>query len=129
MKSKGHDDTIRFRTVYDHYRRYSGDTLDDIYERYISDDDRIKNINGKTFYRAAIITEITIRDEKKLEVALPFKVKPESKNYIDAFGNIYELQGIEMMSFRGEFPKWHNNIQFVILSYPDGKISENFAPV
>lgn len=114
-------------TIYDPYRRSDDDTFNEIYQRYLEDNDRIIELNSLTYYKAAVIYKVTLH-EVGIIVALPWKIEPENDCIIvDEKGNQYEYRGCEMMSFRGEIPEWYFKMVFAILSFPEGDIGEYFA--
>lgn len=127
-KSKRQDNDFHTETIYDPYCKSSDDTFDEIYQRYLEDNNRIIERNGLIYYKAAQIYKLTICNENSLEVVLPWKINPEKNCIIvDENGNQYEYQGCKMMSFRGEIPEWHFKMVFAILSFPEGNIGEYFA--
>ncbi len=127
-KSKRQADDFHIETIYDPYCKSSDDTFDEIYQRYLEDNNRIIERNGLIYYKAAQIYKLTICNGNSLEVALPWKINPKKNCIIvDENGNQYEYRGCEMMSFRREIPEWHFKMVFAILSFPEGNIGEYFA--
>jgi len=126
-KSKRQADDFHIETIYDPYRKSADDTFDVIYQRYLEDVDRSFEIDGLTYYRAAVIHKVTLH-EVGIIVALPWKIKPEKDCiFIDENGNQYEYRGCEMMRFSREIPEWYFKMVFAILSFPNGDIGEYFA--
>lgn len=127
-KSKRQADDFRIETIYDPYRKSAHDTFDEIYQRYLDDDDKVFEMDGLTYYKAAEITKFTIHNEISLEVVLPWDIRPENNGIIvDENGNQYKYMGCEMMSFRERIPEWYFKMVFAILSFSDGDIGEYFA--
>lgn len=126
-KRKRQSDDFYIETIYDPYRRSDDDTFNEIYQRYLEDNDRIIELNSLTYYKAAVIYKVTLH-EVGIIVALPWKIEPENDCIIvDENGNQYEYRGCEMMRFSGEIPEWYFKMVFAILSYPKGDIGEYFA--
>ena len=126
-KRKRQSDDFHIETIYDPYRRSDDDTFNEIYQRYLEDNDRIIELNGLTYYKAAVIHKVTLH-EVGIIVALPWKIEPENDCIIvDENGNQYEYRGCEMMRFSGEIPEWYFKMVFAILSFPEGNIGEYFA--
>ena len=126
-KRKRQADDFHIETIYDPYSKSPDDTFNEKYQRYIEDNDRIVELDGLTFYKAAVIHKVVLH-EVGLIVALPWEINPEKDCIIvDENGNQYEYRGCEMMSFRGEIPEWHFKMVFAILSFPEGNIGEFFA--
>ena len=126
-KRKRQSDDFHIETIYDPYRRSDDDTFNEIYQRYLEDNDRIIELDGLTYYKAAVIHKVVLH-ETGLIVALPWKINPEGNCIIvDENGNQYEYKGCEMMSFRSGIPEWHFKMVFAILSFPEGNIGEYFA--
>lgn len=126
-KRKRQSDDFHIETIYDPYRRSDDDTFNEIYQRHLEDNDRIIELNGLTYYKAAVIYKVTLH-EVGIIVALPWKIEPENDCIIvDENGNQYEYRGCEMMRFSGEIPEWYFKMVFAILSFPEGDIGEYFA--
>lgn len=126
-KRKRQSDDFHIETIYDPYRRSDDDTFNEIYQRYLEDNDRIIELNSLTYYKAAVIYKVTLH-EVGIIVALPWKIEPENDCIIvDENGNQYEYRGCEMMRFSGEIPEWYFKMVFAILSFPEGDIGEYFA--
>ena len=126
-KRKRQSDDFHIETIYDPYRRSDDDTFNEIYQRYLEDNDRIIELNNLTYYKAAVIYKVTLH-EVGIIVALPWKIEPENDCIIvDENGNQYEYRGCEMMRFSGEIPEWYFKMVFAILSFPEGDIGEYFA--
>lgn len=126
-KRKRQSDDFHIETIYDPYRRSDDDTFNEIYQRYLEDNDRIIELNSLTYYKAAVIYKVTLH-EVGIIVALPWKIEPENDCIIvDENGNQYEYRGCEMMRFSGEIPEWYFKMVFAILSFPEGDFGEYFA--
>lgn len=126
-KRKRQSDDFHIETIYDPYRRSDDDSFNEIYQRYLEDNDRIIELNSLTYYKAAVIYKVTLH-EVGIIVALPWKIEPENDCIIvDENGNQYEYRGCEMMRFSGEIPEWYFKMVFAILSFPEGDIGEYFA--
>ena len=126
-KRKRQSDDFHIETIYDPYRHSVDDTFNEIYQRYLEDNDRIIELNCLTYYKAAVIYKVTLH-EVGIIVALPWKIEPENDCIIvDENGNQYEYRGCEMMRFSGEIPEWYFKMVFAILSFPEGDIGEYFA--
>ena len=126
-KRKRQSDDFHIETIYDPYRRSDDDTFNEIYQRYLEDNDRIIELNSLTYYKAAVIYKVTLH-EVGIIVALPWNIEPENDCIIvDENGNQYEYRGCEMMRFSGEIPEWYFKMVFAILSFPEGDIGEYFA--
>ena len=126
-KRKRQSDDFHIETIYNPYRRSDDDTFNEIYQRYLEDNDRIIELNSLTYYKAAVIYKVTLH-EVGIIVALPWKIEPENDCIIvDENGNQYEYRGCEMMRFSGEIPEWYFKMVFAILSFPEGDIGEYFA--
>ena len=126
-RSKRKADDYHIETIYDPYRRSDDDTFDDIYQRYLVDADRSFEMDGLTYYKAAVIHKVTLH-EMGIIVALPSEINPDQDSVIiDENGNQYRYRGLEMMNFGGRSPKWYFKMIFAILSFPGGDIGEYFA--
>lgn len=127
-KSKQQADDFHIETIYDPYRKSADDTFDEIYQRYLEDIDRVFEMDGLTYYKAAQIAKLNIRNEIILEVVLPWEINPDNNcTIVDENGNHYEYKVATMMSFMGEIPEWYSKMVFAILSFPKGDIGEYFA--
>ncbi len=119
--------SVTIETIYDPYKKYDDDTFDEIYERYLKDDSTCLTIDNLTFYKAALIERINLR-QGGLIVVLPSKINLRTGDIlIDENENKYEYFGPVMFSFHRMIPDWYLRMMFCVLSDTDGDIGHYFA--
>lgn len=117
MKKSKRKQKIIFNQIRSPYNIEGTDnSISDIYQRYIKDNDAIVEIDGLTYYKIIDLHEFRIRDasimvciDNKIDLKIGDKV-------IDENGTIYNVKSFEMRRMSYDvFPDWYFKINYVIL--------------
>lgn len=84
--------------------------MDRKYNEYLNSSDRIKIIDGVTYYKAVNIDVLDIGNEKCYEICLSWEMfgRKPAKRVKDEYGHILNLKGSAFYRFiGGVIPKWY----------------------
>jgi len=112
------------------YLLRENDTTDDLYERYCADPERIRSIDGQTYFRVMEWQLFRIRDQERLlvlsEVAHQVRIGDRVQ---DEDRRIFQVESFAMIRFLSEIPDWYLKMGPLVLTGETNQIGRYLAPV